>query len=296
LQIVYKNYQLNLMGAIWELDFYSRPLLDEQGKKVWEMLLCESPTTTTQAPDSLFRYTQYCPSSTVNSLWLAEAIQTAIAQANASPMRIRFFRRQMNNMITKACKDIGITSSASRRTIVLQQWLDRRMRDVYPAEPNYQAPEHSPSVQMISDPPQPLPDALTGEKWAFVNLPAEQLEQMSEWSIGFGEAFPPGIVGVTPEMEIPGLLVFSARANPLAAWMSGLEVTGLRYQPAPQMSLLLESGASDSWILARLNSVTQAEAARFEQRKKLSKGVHFIAVQTNPETEEFAGFWLLYDP
>jgi hypothetical protein len=284
------------MSAIWELDFYSRPLVDEQGKKVWEMVVCESPTDTTQMPAELFRYSEYCPSTTVNSLWLAEAIDRAVAKAGNPPLKIRFFRRQMSNMITKACKDIGIPIFASRRTIVLQQWLDERMAEVYPHESNYQAPENVPSVQMLSDPPQPLPDALTGEKWAFVNLAAEQLEQMSEWSIGFGEAFPPSIVGVTGEMEIPGLLVFSTRANPLAAWMSSLEVNTIRYQPAPTGNLLLESGASDSWILApRLSSDQQMEAARFEQRKQQAQGLHFIAVQTNPESEEFAGFWLLYD-
>ncbi|MEO0970614.1 MAG: Tab2/Atab2 family RNA-binding protein, partial [Cyanobacteria bacterium J06639_18] len=31
------------MGSIWELDYYSRPILDEDQKKVWEVLICESP-------------------------------------------------------------------------------------------------------------------------------------------------------------------------------------------------------------------------------------------------------------
>jgi hypothetical protein len=283
------------MGATWEIDFYSRPLVDERQKKVWELLVCESPSTTQQTATELFRYAQYCPSDSVNSAWLAEALQTAMAQANQSPQRIRFFRQQMNNMITKACKDIGIPSAASRRTIALQQWLDERMSQIYPNEPNYQ-PTNSPSVQVFADPPQPLPEALIGEKWTFVNLAASQFDEMNEWQIGFGDAFPLAMAGVTPATQIPGLILYSARAVPMAAWMSGLEVVSVRYQPAPKSNLLLETGATESWILARLDGNTQPEAARFEAAKAQANGVHFIAIQTNPEAEEFAGFWLLLEP
>jgi hypothetical protein len=69
------------MGTIWELDFYSRPILDEQQKKQWEVLICESPQSPRKLPESLFRYSQFCPSSTVNSVWLKEAIQAAIAES-----------------------------------------------------------------------------------------------------------------------------------------------------------------------------------------------------------------------
>ena len=262
------------MGVIWEIDFYSRPLVDERQKKVWELLVCESPSSTAQSSSELFRYAQYCPSDKVNSLWLGEALQAAMLEAKQSPQRIRFFRRQMNNMITKACKDIGIPSAASRRSISLRQWLDERMEQFYPSQPNYQA-VNSASVQMFSDPPQPLPEALIGEKWAFVNLAASQFAEMSDWQIGFGEAFPLEMFGITPEIEIPGLILYSQRSVPMAAWMSGLEIVAVEYQPAPKSTLLLETGASESWILARLDGTTQSEAARFEASKQQSKGVRF---------------------
>jgi len=286
--------QHKVMGAIWEIDFYSRPLVDERQKKVWELLVCESPSTTEQSTSELFRYAQYCPSDRVNSLWLGEALQAAMLEAGESPQRIRFFRRQMNNMITKACKDIGIPAAASRRSIAIQQWLDDRSAHFYPTQPNYQATTTT-SVQMFSDPPKPLPEALIGEKWTFASLAASQFADMQDWQIGFGEAFPLDLVGVTPEMQIPGSIVYSARAVPIAAWMSGLEIVSVRYQPAPQSRLLLETGASESWILARLDGATQQEAARFEASKQQANGVHFIAIQSDPESEEFAGFWLLYD-
>ncbi|MGF1490314.1 MAG: Tab2 family RNA-binding protein, partial [Prochloraceae cyanobacterium] len=36
-----------------------------------------------------------------------------------------------------------------------------------------------------------------------------------------------------------------------------------------------------------------AEAKGFEAAKEKANGVHFLAVQSSPESESFAGFWLL---
>ena len=76
---------------IWELDFYSRPILDENNKKLWEVLICESPTDVKRSPDSLFRYSQFCSSKTVNSIWLREAIEAAIAEAGKPPQKNPLF-------------------------------------------------------------------------------------------------------------------------------------------------------------------------------------------------------------
>lgn len=43
----------------WELDFSSRPVLDERGKKKWELLICSS--------DGTWRYSRYFPSNKINS-------------------------------------------------------------------------------------------------------------------------------------------------------------------------------------------------------------------------------------
>lgn len=285
------------MGKIWEIDFYSRPILDSQQKKVWELLICESPADTRQSAEKLFRYAQNCPSDRVNSTWLSAALQEAIGSTEP-PQRIRFFRRQMNNMITKACKDIGIPAAPSRRTLALHYWMEQRERDIYSQDPTYQGQIGS-AVQMPLEPPQPLPDAILGNKWAFVNLVAQDLQDMPEWSIGFAEAFPLELAQVQADQQIPGLLVFSDRAIPIAAWISGLELATVRYSPAPQSQILLETGASDSWILANLNMATQGaiitEAAGFEKSKRQANGVHFLAVQSDPNSEEFAGFWLLQE-
>lgn len=283
------------MGTTWELDFYSRPILDENQKKVWELLLCESPNDSCAKVDSLFRYAQYCPSTEVNSAWLRTAIQEAIDKAEVAPTRIRFFRRQMNNMITKACQDSGIPAQSSRRILVLHQWLQQRMEEVYPQEPGYQGGSN-PSVRLDAPVPQRLPDALELENWAFVRLTAKDFLDMPEWEIAFGEGFPLELAHISDDTPISGVLIFSSRSLPLAAWMSGLELGYLRFDDSEGGRLLLETGATESWIVGNIrNTQVINEAKNFEAAKQSANGVHFIGVQANPQSESFAGFWLLQE-
>lgn len=286
------------MGTIWELDFYSRPILDENQKKLWEVLICESPIGIERSLDSLFKYSQICSNKTVNSLWLREAIEKAISEAPTPPKKIRFFRRQMNNMITKACEDAGIPASPSRRTYALDRWLEERMENYYPQQPGYDSKSaNSASVLYPAMNAIPLPDAVKGDKkdkWAFVSLEASAFAEMKDWDIAFGEAFPLELGGIAPETKIPGLIIFSDRATPLGGWMSGLEMGFLMFEGGDRPVIRLETGASDSWILANLtNPQTLAEGKEFEEAKKKARGVHFLAVQSNPQSESFAGFWLL---
>lgn len=285
---------------IWELDFYSRPIIGENQKKLWEVLICEAPTAIDCPPDSLFKYAQFCSNQTVNSLWLRENLEKAIVEAGVAPKKIRFFRRQMNNMIAKACEDLGIPSAPSRRTYALNQWLVQRMSDFYPQQPGYSASaSQSASVQYPALNAIPLPDAVRGDrgdKWAFVSLEASALAEMNEWDIAFGEAFPLSLAGITPEIQIPGLIIFSRRAIPLAAWMSGLELGFLQFEGGSLPRIRLETGVSDSWILANLTDApTLREAKGFAEAKEKANQVHFLAIQASPESESFAGFWLLWE-
>ncbi len=283
------------MATIWELDFYSRPILDDRQKKLWELLICQSPIGINETTDSLYRYSEFTNNQQVNSIWLRNAIEKAIADAPEPPQKIRFFRRQMNNMITKACAELAIPTALSRRTYILNQWLEQRMEEVYPTYPGYQ-PGTNPSVQYMNSAPQPLPDALMGEKWTFVSLEAGAFTEMSEWDIDFGEAFPLSMMNLAPNSPIPGLIIYSSRAQPLAAWMSGLELAFIKFNPSKPARLLLQTGGDDSWILANLTDTsTIAEAKRFSEAKSKAKQVHFLAVQSNPESESFAGFWLLQE-
>lgn len=281
------------MGTVWELDFYSRPILDENNKKRWEVLISEGLQTIDADADNLFRYSKFVANSEVNSIVLKEAIEEAIAQAPEPPSRIRFFRFSMQNMITRACDELGIAAQSSRRTLALQQWLDYRRREVYPNEPGY-TDKPAPSVGAPPPAPKPLPDALIGQQWALVSLPVQDFADMPEWPIDFGEAFPTDFAGVADDVMVPGLVVFSPRAKPMAGWLSGLEISELRVEPGKKPRLILETGSADSWVMAVLNTPElQKEAENFEATKQQSNQVHFLAVQADPETEAFAGFWLM---
>jgi len=285
------------METIWELDFYSRPILDENQKKIWEVLVCESPLDTRQSTDNLFRYSQFCPNQQVNSIWLREALEKAIAQAKQTPKKIRFFRRQMSNMITKACQELEIPAQATRRTYTLELWLQQRSKEFYPNQPGYEPSAAASSfVRYQPQTPQAMPDALQGEKWTFVSLEAAAFEEMNEWEIDFGEAFPLPMLGIASDTPIPGIIVFSSRAKPLAAWMSGLELVYVRFEESPSARLLLETGASDCWIMDDIKDrKILAQAKDFELAKQNASEVHFLAVQSSPTSESFAGFWLLQE-
>jgi hypothetical protein len=283
------------MTLTWELDFYSRPLVDEGGKKVWEVVICESAQTIHTEPTKLLRYCQYCPSTQVNSVWLQNAIEAAIAQSGQAPTQIRFFRRQMANMITKACKDLGLDAKLSRRALTLYHWLQERYATVYPQQPGYQAAPN-PSVQYTPEQPNPLPDALRGDRWAFLSLPVADFADMEEWEIGFGEGFPLGQLGLGPQDPVPGLVIYSQRAAALAGWMSGLELGFLMVEGGSPGAgrLVLETGGSDRWLLSNLTKGSLwTDAQKFATAKAQVKNVHFLAIQENPTVEAFAGFWLL---
>lgn len=287
------------MGTVWELDFYSRPVLDENDKKLWEVLLCEGLVGTSAEADQLFRYSKFLPSSDVNSIVLKGAIEEAIAEATsqgiAPPSRIRYFRYQMQNMILRACEEAGIPARPSRRTVALQRWLSDRNQTVYPDMEGYTSAP-SPSVAAPPPSPQPLPDALLGQKWTFVTLEAAAFADLPDWEIGFGESFPLDMANLEPDTPIPGLLIFSPRATALAAWMSGLELAYWRIESSKKPEIILETGASDSWVLAGLpGPKLLAEAQAFEAAKAKSNQVHFIGIQDSRESEAFAGFWLLQE-
>jgi hypothetical protein len=282
------------MTTIWELDYYSRPILDEQKKKVWEVLICESPTTVDAQPETLFRFSEYCSSSQVNSIWLTSAIEEAISRAPHPPDKIRFFRQAMNNMITTACKGLDLPAQLSRRTYALNQWMQDRFLTVYPEHPGYQAAAN-PSVTFPVTPPEALPDALMGQKWMFATLPASALRDMNDWSIEFGEAFPLELAKLDAETPVSGLIIYSSRATAMAAWMSGLELADVKFDAALPNRLLLETGVNDRWFLTSLDNKTRLEAERFELAKQQANGVHFLAIQSSPDVEAFAGFWLLQE-
>ncbi len=282
------------MVANWELDFYSRPILDEKDKKLWEVLICDSQRQ--------FEYSKFCPGSQANARWLSSALQEAIDQWNheqpdnplvPGPDKIRYFRRPMSTIISRACESLNLRVLPSRRTFALYDWLQDRFQSFYPQQPGYQPLMPAPPA-FDPAPPQLLPETLAGEGWRFVTLQKKDLADLENWTIPFKDQVPLALETLDDDTVVPGLVIYSQRATPLAGWMAGFELAAIAYESEPKPQLILETGISDRWILANMNQPALVqEAQAFEKNKQATQQLHFLAVQPSAEVEELAGFWVL---
>ncbi|MEN9252657.1 MAG: Tab2/Atab2 family RNA-binding protein [Thermostichales cyanobacterium HHBFW_bins_127] len=271
------------LEAIWQVDFHPCPLLDDQGKRVWELLVCDGSGHWQQAC--------YASNQEVNSRWVSEKLQAYLDIAPVKPMLMRIFRLRMAALLQRAAELVGIPSRLSRRVYSLQRWYAWRQQQVYPQEGQFTyKPEGMP--EPVYEDPQPLPDALRGERWALVTLRAQDFQQ--DWQAEFGEMLPLDWQAWDPETVIPGLLITSRRARAIAAWMSGVDPYAVSVEPGSPGELLLEVGGNLSYVVARLGDATsQREAAGFAQRLQAAGGIHFLAVQETLKSQQLTGFWLL---
>lgn len=279
----------------WELDYYSRPVLEPDGKKRWELLICSSPGLDPTAP--VFRWSLTCPATSVNSAWLKGALEQALeAAADAGfgpPRRVRCWRASMRTMVQRAAEPLGLDMVPSRRCYALVEWLQERHRQVYPLEPGFMAGPLAPPAAPIQPLAVPLPEAVRGDSWTWASVPVEQLREATDWPIGFA-----GLVALPTELEegfpVPGLRLFSrSRALAIAGWLAGLEPVRLEISGS---QLVLEAGIDARWLLASLESEEAAAAAMaFQEARERAGGLQFIAVQASESEPRFEGFWLLRD-
>lgn len=283
----------------WELDYYSRPILESDGKKRWELLICSTPEVGAgdDGTSHQFRWVQTCPATSVNSIWLKEALEQALCAAEgqgfAPPRRLRCWRASMRTMVQRAAEGLGMELVSSRRTYALVNWLQERERSVYPHEPGYMAGPLAPPPQPLRPIAVPLPEAARGESWAWASLPLEALAGAGEWDLGFAGLVPlPS--GLEAEVPVPGIRLFSpSRALALAGWLAGLEPVRLEISG---LQLVLEAGMEDRWLLTNLDQAEAEAAARaFAAARTQAGGLQFMAVQANEADQRFEGFWLLRD-
>ena len=142
--------------------------------------------------------------------------------------------------------------------------------------------------------PVKLPDALRGEKYAFVGLPlAEFLEggSISKDNIGVGRLCPVDDVDLPADAFVQGLVILTTRAKALASWLAGVELEAVTAD-LRKRNLVMETDIDTQYLMAKLNDVQRTEAAVFEEGKDALKGLHFVSVQQD-EDDDPAGFWLL---
>ena len=228
---------------------------------------------------------------------LSKALNRVMEAQGVRPRRMKFFRSQMQTIITRACGEVEVQPMPSRRCQAVIGWLEERIETVYKVHPGYDGTS-SPLMSFEGTPPRRLPDALRGESWAFVALPLvgvrEEAEQVTANKV-FGS-----LLNIDEDLPddtlIPGIAVYTRRAAALAGWTKGLELASIGVD-AEQGCIILETGVNDSWQYAFFRKTKELtdEAREWEQVKKNVDGIHFLAIQTDEEAETTDGFWVLQD-
>jgi hypothetical protein len=287
------------IGPDWELDYYSRPILDSDGKKRWELLICSTPEVGHDGgvQGHTFQWVRPCPAGSVNSIWLREALEEALTACGdagfAPPRRLRCWRASMRTMVQRAAEGLGMELVASRRTYALVSWLQQRQQEVYPAQEGYMVGPLAPPPAAIRPVPIPLPEAARGNRWSWASLPLAALSGAGQWQTSF-QGLVPLPAGLDPEATVPGVRLFGAgRALAIAGWLAGLEPVRLEIEGN---LLVLEAGLEDRWTLGTL-AEEEAAAAReaFALAREQAGGLQFLAVQAQESDQRFEGFWLLQD-
>jgi RNA-binding protein Tab2/Atab2 len=273
----------------WQVDLYRRPLQDQSGHPLWELILCD--------PQQSFTTHVFCPQAEVTAAWLTDQLQRLASSTGGLPDQIQGFRPQTISLLQAACQPLGVTVEPTRHTAFLKQILRQRARD-YPSLPNYTHQPYAP-VELDKPPPLPLPENLWGDRWQFAALTATDLvpafqhrsipiRQMPESRFPFSLNLP-------SSLAIPGVVIDAGRRSmQLARWVQQTQPYALNYMPGSPDGLLLEAGLVDRWILHTFEDPGVIAAAQtFRERQQAAKGLHFLLVQPDNSGMTYSGFWLL---
>ena len=286
---------LELKISDWELDFYSRPIIEANGKKRWELIIS---STRSYKTEDIFLWNKNCPANEVNSIWLTKALNEALNEAKkegwAKPSKVRFWRSSMKSIIKKSLEAANIEALVSRRTYDLFDRIEFLEREIYPKEKGYVRGVLAPSfTSQMENSPKPLPEAVRGDALTISEISIGELKSAQNWPIEFGDIFP--IQQLLDDNElVPGLRLFSKdRSLALSAWFSCLEPIKLIIR---ENQLILEASEDDKWLVTDLpEKDANILSTKFLENKKNSFGYQFISIQSTPYIEKFAGFWILRD-
>ncbi len=282
------------MQTIWQADFYRRPLRDEQGKSLWELLLCDAQG---------WQYQAFCPQALANSNWLADQIQQATQEyfgkkyGKALPTALEVFRPQCLSLITAAGQVLGIGVIPTRRTPQLKSWL-QELAIAYPRLPNYSGEPYQP-VTVEPLPPVPMPENLWGDQWRFASLRSGDLvKEFSDRPLRvqvLPEDLLPLNLGLASTVAIPGIIIDGGKQSlKLARWLESTQPVSLNYIAGQPNGLILQAGLSDRWVIVTFEDEEVIQAAQtFAVRQQLAKGLHFLLVQPDDSGMTYTGFWLL---
>ena len=205
-------------------------------------------------------------------------------------------------MIAIATRDLDsgpapLTVIPSRATYALRDFIDQRERDYYPSLPGYKPAFNEGaggfSVLEFSKAVR-LPDQLRAEQWAFVTLPLAELMPgggIQDNNIGRGRLCPVPS-DLAADSMVHGVLLLSRRSEPLAMALSSIELAGISADLKGR-NLCVDVDLDTQYLMARLTDEQRVEAEAFEAGKRRLGGLHFVAVQSDFEADDVAGYWLL---
>ncbi|BAU66261.1 hypothetical protein STA3757_36640 [Stanieria sp. NIES-3757] len=266
---------------IWQADFYKFSL-NQNNSFLWKLLICDLEKKTV--------FEQNCPQGEASTSWLINQIN--LAAQNKLPDLIQVFRPQALGLFTVAAEQLGIRVEATRRTKILKQQLSK-----YLNKANH-------PLAIDRPPPQPLPESLWGEHWNFATITADSLANLiSDRPIpilDLPEFLLPINLGIASTIDLPGVVIYGGKQSlNLARWLAQEKPVSLNYldtEVGKSGGLLLESGLVDRWIMTTFEDEQVAQAGKiYEQRKQLSKGLHFLLIQPDDSGMTYTGLWLLQE-
>lgn len=264
----------------WQVDISSRPERDEQGETLWELTIC--------AIDRGLDFTYICPQKQVNSEWIATQLE--LAAGDNLPELIQVFRPQSLGLIQIAGAKLGIKVVATRRTAILKDLLQFQAQKY--SDRNYQP------LAIESPPPQPIDDALVGDKWQFVTLTAKELvtgfNDRPIPIVSMPDYLLPPHWGLGANVAIPGVIIYGGKQSMrLARWVEETEPVSINYLGDDPGGLILDAGLADRWVMLTFNDLEVSQAAKlYEARKKLVHGLHFLLITPDDSGITDSGIWL----
>jgi hypothetical protein len=274
----------------WQADVYRRPLQDDAGNALWELVICERDRALLIAA---------CPQPYLNAAWLTGQLTTAM-NLHGKPDRLLVFRPQSLSLLEAAAEALGILVQGSRHTPELKALLQYRADD-YPTLPNYTGQPYNP-IALDRPPPVPLSDALWGDRWRFAAIPS------GDFMLAFAEkpipirSIPdrvlPQQIGLASTTPIPGVIIDGGRTSMrLARWIQDQDPVAVQYIPGAPDGLIMDAGLVDRWILTTFNDADVSAAGQTYQHRLVdSQGLHFLLIQPDDSGITYTALWLLRSP
>jgi len=279
-----ENQKTDLEPEIWEIDFFSKPVLNEKGKKLWELVIVNNKGT--------FEHVESVPNNLINSKELRKRINFVIKSAKTKPSTVKFFRTQMFNMINIALSDLEVNVRPSRKTRLLSEKLKERENSVYKNMVGFKPfLREMDTIQILRKTPERMPDFLRGDSYVFATIDISSIKDVISQNPMFLELFQPSFA-FDQGSSMPGLIIISSRAKSLSSWLNSVELFGVVCD-IEKKDLIIECGLDTQYLFGKIKDDQYKESRVFEENKQKSDGLHFIAVQSNSSSQEIIGFWLL---